>query len=314
MSGIMIGLIIVFLIPLILPYVDTATSYASVRGILWVEQTVGTLVREVIPTKVKGNDLTRWIVVVGAFMLSGMLSRAGERFHDRAEYRWYEQSVEEIKSQTNRAGNSVVFAPLDQKLRELRTARKNDRERLLKEFADTKKKLDEMGQDLTFLAIDVVDSAGMKEGEERGVVEHDFRQYRRFVEGALTAYGCLKSTWTPDGVMSAFSTVDAAVRAAREVITKLDLFNSRVKSMRREFQVRCGVNSGFVYFNPAVPLEDLSDRVIDIAGHMQKQARPDTICIAKPTIEPLNERVGFEPSGRVVDGYEVYEWQKARSA
>lgn len=70
------------------------------------------------------------------------------------------------------------------------------------------------------------------------------------------------------------------------------------------------IRSGFVYFDDTVPLEEISDRVIDIAGHMQKTAKPNTVCVAKPTIEPLNERDGFRPSGKTVDGYEVYEWEK----
>jgi len=49
--------------------------------------------------------------------------------------------------------------------------------------------------------------------------------------------------------------------------------------------------------------------VIDIAGHMQKNAMPNSVCVAKPAIELLNERGGFEPSRRTVDGYEVYEWK-----
>ena len=74
--------------------------------------------------------------------------------------------------------------------------------------------------------------------------------------------------------------------------------------------VRCGINQGYVYFDEAIPLEEISDRVIDIAGHMQKNAPPNKICIAKPAIEPLQERNGFVPAGRVVDGYEVYMWGK----
>ena len=168
-----------------------------------------------------------------------------------------------------------------------------------------------MGRDLAFLSVDVVDSTGMKEREEPAIVEHDFREYKRFVERIFASHGCLRAAWTPDGVMSCFTSVDAAARAAREIIMGLERFNREVKSIRREFSVRCGVNSGFVYYDGSVPLEEISDRVIDIAGHMQKHARPNSVCVAKPAIEPLNDRIGFEPSGRVVDGYEVYEWERS---
>lgn len=57
-------------------------------------------------------------------------------------------------------------------------------------------------------------------------------------------------------------------------------------------------------------MEEMSDRVIDVAGHMQKYALPGTIAIAKPAIEPMQEREGFKPTGKVIDGYDVYHWEK----
>jgi len=207
------------------------------------------------------------------------------------------------------AENAILLTPLNRNLDPVKTAKKGDREQLLKEFAQTKKKLGATERDLAFLAIDVVDSTGMKQGEEKAIVEHDFKEYKRYVERVLTTYGCLKSTWTPDGVMSCFTTVDAAVQGAREVVRGLGKFNREIKIMRGDFAVRCGVNSGFVYFHESLPLEEVSDRVIDIAGHMQKNAMPNSGRVAKPAIELLNERVGFEPSRRTVDVYEVYEWK-----
>lgn len=303
-------MIVVFLVPLAVPYLQNATSFTYIRTALTVESSVATAVKQNIPTTIGGKDMTRWIVIVGMFVLSSGFSRARERLADKAQYLQFKANVDKWKEDMHLSDNAIVLTPLNQKLEQLKNAKKKDREQLLREFVETKKKLDEMGRDLAFLAIDVVDSTGMKQGEERAIVEHDFREYKRFVERTFIAHGCLKSTWTPDGVMSAFTSVDAAVRAAREVITGLEAFNRTIKSMRRDFVVRCGVNSGFVYFDDSIPLEEISDRVIDIAGHMQKNAKPNSVSVAKPAIEPLNDRIGFEPAGRVVDGYEVYEWKK----
>ena len=44
---------------------------------------------------------------------------------------------------------------------------------------------------------------------------------------------------------------------------------------------RCGVNAGYVHFDEATPMEAMSDRVIDIAGHMQKYAEPNTVAVAR---------------------------------
>ena len=75
--------------------------------------------------------------------------------------------------------------------------------------------------------------------------------------------------------------------------------------MKRDFAVRCGVNAGFVYFDDSVPLEQISDRTIDIAGHMQKHAPPNKILIAKQIIEPVKSKDDFNPTERVVDGFEA---------
>jgi len=310
LSGICVGLMLVSLFPLAIPYLDNAHSYRFVRAVAGADQIIQQSIKENAPTKINGKDMTRWITIIGFFFISGTFTRIAERSKDKAEYYRFKHNVDVWKHEMNLSDSAIVLTPLNQKLEQLKTAKKKDREQLLREFIDTKKKLDEMGRDLAFLAIDIVDSTGMKRDEEKAIIEHDFKEYKRFVDRTLTGFGCIKTAWTPDGVMSCFTSVDAAVRAARDVINGLDEFNKVVKIMKRDFVVRCGVNSGFVYFDESMPLEEISDRVIDIAGHMQKNAKPNSVCVAKPAIEPLNDRIGFEPAGRMVDGYEVYEWMK----
>lgn len=302
--------VVLFLLPLALPYIEGATNFSYVRAGLGLQKDISEFVKQQIPTVVSGMDITRWIVIAVLVIAGGSFGRLQQQFRDRAEYLRFKMSYDELKERTHLSDNSRVFTPLKQKLDTMSVARKKDREELLELFAETKKKLKTMGRDLAFLSIDVVDSTGMKQGEEREAVEYDFKQYKRFVEGTLATNSCVKSTWTPDGVMSAFASVDAAVKTGREVIIGLDAFNANIKTMKRDFSVRCGVNAGFVYFEESTPLEEISDRVIDIAGHMQKHAMPGTVCVAKPVIEPLTERTGFHAAGREVDGYEVYEWRK----
>jgi class 3 adenylate cyclase len=310
LSYVMIGICLLVVLYLVSPYLENATSFNYIRVALSAEQGIYTAVKSNFPTKIGGKDMTRWIVILGAFIISGSLSSASEKFKSKIQYLKYKAGMDEWQTKMHLSDNAIVLTPLHQKLEQLKTAKRKDREQLLKDFAETKKKLDAMGKDLAFLSIDVVDSTGMKEGEERASVEHDFKEYKRFVERTFVAHGCLKAAWTPDGVMAAFTSVDAAVRVGREIIDGLSEFNKNMKTMRRDFVVRCGVNSGFVYFDESLPLEEISDRVIDIAAHIQKKAKPNTVCVAKPAIEPLNERSGFEPAGTVVDGYEVYEWRK----
>jgi len=302
--------IAIFLLPLVIPYIKKALPVEFINTVLNVEKSLFLFVQKITPMENAGKGVTRLVVVVVAFTLNRLFTRLQDRYRNKMARVEVKMDYETWKAQMHLSDDARILAPLREKLESLQPARKNGRDELLKLFAETKKKLDAMGRDLAFLSIDVVDSTGLKEGEEKAAIEFDFKEYKNFAEGKLMANGSLKSTWTPDGVMSCFPTVDTAVRAAREVIVGLDAFNRNVKTMRKDFRVRCGVNAGYVYFDELLPLEEMSDRVIDVAGHMQKQAHPNTICIAKPAIEPMQERAGFSAAGKFVDGYEIYIWGK----
>jgi len=216
--------------------------------------------------------------------------------------------TERWKQEMGVPGQSIIATDLEAKIQTLQTGKKIDRQELLKVFAETKRKLDTLGRDLSFLSVDIVSSTAMKQSEEPAAVQHDFDEYRRLVERVLLSRKAIKSTWTPDGMMACFSDIDDAVQAGQDVIHVLAEFNRSVKLIRADFSVRCGVNSGFVYFDESTPLEAMCDRAIDIAGHMQKYAEPNTVAIARTIIEPLRDVDGFAPTQRVVDGYEVYSW------
>jgi len=182
------------------------------------------------------------------------------------------------------------------------------REELLEILAQTKKTLDQHKKNLSFLAIDVVNSTGMKIGEESAIAERDFRQYKKLVEKAIKDNSGLKASWTPDGVMICFGSVQNAVQAAQQVIKDLQHFNKHIKAMKTDFKVRCGINAGQVMFDDSVPMEEMSDRTIDIAGHMQKYAAADTIFIGAQAIEGTRAVTGFVPVKKEVDGCKVFQW------
>ena len=301
-----LGIAAFFVLTLGFSYLDGARANPVLGGAIRVEERIEAEIRRAIPTKVGGRDVTRWIVVVASLFAAGVAARSTARFRYRADVLRVKVDYERLRSKTKLAGDSAIFSSLDEALQQ---GKQTSREDLLRVFAETKRKLDQIGRELAFLSIDVVDSTGMKAGEERAAIEHDFREYKRLVDSKLRSEGCLKSTWTPDGVMSCFDDIGAAVRAAGAVIAGLESFNQNVKSMRRSFSVRCGVNAGFVYFDDSIPLEEMSDHVIDVAGHMQKHAEPNTVCVAKPAIHPVDPGTRFEPAGRMVDGYEVYAWR-----
>ncbi len=247
--------------------------------------------RQNIPTNYEGTDIARF-VLLGALFVAAMLLR-GFAFKFASDV---------VILRRKRDALIKASSALDKD--------KLDRGKLLEVYAEVRKSLDEHKQNLAFLSIDIVDSTGMKVGEDKSIAENDFRQYKRMVEGILKANQAMKSTWTPDGVMICFPSAANAVKAAQSVILGLDDFNRTIKVMRRDFKIRAGINSGEVFCDKDTPMEEMTDRVIDIAGHMQKHGLVDGIAISEHAIQPFLGKFSFRDSGRIVDGCSVYEWKK----
>jgi hypothetical protein len=55
-------------------------------------------------------------------------------------------------------------------------------------------------------------------------------------------------------------------------------------------------------------LEKVADHVIDVAGHMQKHGRENTIWVPTELHNGLSNKAGFRPLEVEVDGYKVCEW------
>lgn len=304
--------IILMILPYPLQYVEDAEKYEYVQKAVDLGSTarerLGAKVREYVPTRIAGEDRTLWFLVGGFLLVEIMAARVGGAFGARADYLKLKKKVESWEKDMGLSKDSAVTSTLNAKLTALKDGTKEDREELLKIFAETKRKLSGMGRELAFLSIDIVDSTKMKIGEDQETIEYDFKQYKTFVDDILKANGVIKVAWTPDGIMACFSNIDTAVKTGKDVIRGLRHFNSERKLMKSDFRVRCGVNSGYVYMDDDVPLEEVSDRVIDIAGHMQKHAEPMTVSVAKTVVEPMTDRQGFQETPKIVDGYQVYAW------
>ena len=302
--------VFIFILPLAVPYIGNAESFQYITKAMNIEQTMSSFVHGHFPTVIAGKDITRWLVIAAALLLGFAVSRMKALFRDKQCNLKIKKEYEEWKAKVNLPDNAKIITPLEEKIQKLKTASKSEREELLKIFAETKKSLDAMGRDLAFLSIDIADSAELKEGEDKAIIEYNLSEYRKFVNNKLNANGVLKYAWTTDGMMACFPTLDAAVKAARDVLDGLKAFNKHVSTFRKDIRLKCGINAGYVYFDESVPMEEMSDRVIDVAGHMQKHAAPNTICLAKNIIKPLQEASHFIPISKVIDGYEVYMLHK----
>jgi class 3 adenylate cyclase len=305
-------LLVIFITALgfIKPYVSNIKSYTYLQQIIDVESQVNQTIKNIIPTTIKGYDLSRIITIVALLILIDLSKSWSDQLRFLKHKQKMSRELNTIRRSYQSPANKDKIALLESKMVQASMASGKNRQDLLKEFANIKKELEKIGRDLAFLAIDVADSTGMKIGEDPAIVEHDFLQYHDYIEAKFKEHGVIKASWTPDGVMACFNTIENAVQAAESILNGLDYFNKNVKGMKKDFAIRCGINAGHVYYDDSMPLEQFSDRTIDIAGHMQKYAPANSILIAKQMIEPVKNRDKFEPTERIVDGLEVCQWNK----
>lgn len=166
----------------------------------------------------------------------------------------------------------------------------------------------------TFLSVDIVGSTEMKKDESENAIAATFQAYEEMLRSIFEGFGAWKQAWTPDGVMICFLQSDLAVGAAQRVLRSLPRFNKVSNRLKTPISVRCGLNEGEVPIYEDSRLEKVADRVIDVAGHMQKRGAPDTLWLSKEVHALLADNSGFRPNGQEVDGYEVYEWDPETAA
>jgi DNA segregation ATPase FtsK/SpoIIIE-like protein len=234
---------------------------------------------------------------------------AAKRDAEESERRALEAKKSEAAAENKRLEAEEARKKEEEEKTTLAEATANKREELMELLAQTKKSLDEQKRELAFLAMDVVNSTGMKQGEDPAIAARDFKQYKKHVMAALQKHNYLKLAWTPDGQMICFDTIEDAVRAGQSVLNGLEDFNKNVKAMKMDFRIRAGINAGRVLYDEDVPMEEMSDRVIDITGHMQKYAAADTIFINAAAIGDKSKEFGFSPVEKVVDDCKVLCWK-----
>jgi class 3 adenylate cyclase len=304
-----IAIIFITIIGILSSYMQDISHFTYIQYILSTDRQINVFIHEHIPTHFAGRDISHWVTLLLAFIFMSISSNFEFTMDYKARFNKVTTDTKKLEKLRKTDQGVEKLAILDEKMQKIQTASRKDREALLKEFIIIKKQLETMGRDLAFLSVDIVSSTEMKKKEDPIVVGYDFAEYRKFAEGKLNAYGCIKSTWTPDGLMACFNTVEEAVKTAQAMINGLKDFNKSVKTMKGNFAIRCGVNAGYLLFDDTLPLEEISDRVIDIAGHMQKNARPNTIFLAKNIIMPIESPDKFSSISQIVDDLDVCEWQ-----
>ncbi|MFC2048671.1 hypothetical protein ACFLR5_00445 [Elusimicrobiota bacterium] len=264
--------------------------------------------KNLIPTVIKGFDIGRWLIIGISVFLKAIADYQSEVLRDEIETIYREQN-ESVSNRSRIKNIPSTLEKLKTRIKRLFIHRKSEVRKLQYIIARAKEKLDKLGKHMTFLSIDVVSSTDMKEGEDKDMIDYYFRMYKEYVQKILKEYDYIKSAWTPDGVMSCFYNFDDALEAAKELLQGLNSFNNRLNLMRHKFAVRCGINSGFIYVDDVTRIEELSDRTIDITAHLQKEAPPNSIYIAKQAVRPISILNELDESIEEIDGCKVCVWK-----
>ena len=149
-------------------------------------------------------------------------------------------------------------------------------------------------RDGTFLDVDIADSYGLKASESRPErVFVSFERFRGYVAQKVSEHTGRILNSNGDEVMAFFDSADAAVGCARALLSALAVWNARENLLERSFRVRIGIHTG----RSAVDLQSgvAYSPVLDVAGHLQKNAPIGGVLISEATHTALaGGRAGFE--------------------
>jgi class 3 adenylate cyclase len=159
----------------------------------------------------------------------------------------------------------------------------------------------------TFLSIDVVNSTKLKEGEDSLRVVQTFQAFHRFINECT--WQSLTSVFSGDGVMCLFEKPQDAVDVAICIMRGLGDFNRIHSSLRRYLNIRLGINTGTFLVDAVDDLGKVTERDIDLAGHLQKYARPGELLISAATWEKLANKEDFKRQWKSIDNTPVYRYR-----
>ncbi len=301
--------LIAYFAALCIPLYGSYRQFAALdRFVAWVNTPTRPLqdvLRSSLPTEFGSIDITPALLLVILVVLWSMLESQWSKWRMRAallrKTARHKGRLSKIRKEARKQAAQIDALPP--------TPETSNREELLELYARTKKALEAQKQFLAFLSIDVVGSTRMKEHEDAAIASRDFSRYMAMVDEVIERHDYLKASWTPDGVMICFCETAQAVAAGQEVLRSLERFNREIKAMSADFNVRIGINSGQVLYDEKVPMEEMSDRVIDIAGHLQKYAQENSIYINKRAVDGDIDESGFVLGDMEVDGCEVLVWK-----
>jgi hypothetical protein len=256
--------------------------------------------RRNFPTVVRGHDLANALLLTVTFICFAITRNWSLSLFDHVRYIGLRRRVDIWKSELGLPDHSPILAPLRRTLEGLDLDGSEDREELLAAYLRVSRRLAEIGRDAAYLALEISDHP--VEGETVQMADQRSRDRRRVVDDVVATHGSLRSAWTDNRLLAAFPSLESAVATARESINALRPTEGDGPS------VRAGVHPGHVYLDYAIPLRELHDVTAETAIAMQERAHPDSIALARESLDPLDDRREFVPTGFRVNGADVWEW------
>jgi hypothetical protein len=103
------------------------------------------------------------------------------------------------------------------------------------------------------------------------------------------------------------------VDIAINILSGLKQFNKEQSSLRRYLNVRIGINTGTLLLDDVKDLGKITERDIDIAGHLQKYSRPGELLISASTCERIANKTDFRKRWQTIDDTVVYRYRRTFS-
>lgn len=155
-------------------------------------------------------------------------------------------------------------------------------------------------KEVTFLDIDVAGATQLKIGEDDFDIQWTFDEYHKLLEGIVKMHKGKIFNRAGDGVVFIFQgkeQADRAVNAAIRTNQALVDFNNKQNRLKSPVVVRIGINSGEVLMDKSIESGRVFSHILDIAGHLQKEAGPCRILIGKETFSRLKEKTLCKEAG-----------------
>jgi len=190
----------------------------------------------------------------------------------------------------------VVRIELEAKISSAVTLEKGALRKVMEARVDLEQRIErDFVRDGTFLDVDIADSYGLKASETRAErVFVSFERFRGYLGARIAEHRGRVLNSNGDEIMAFFDRAADAVSCARALLLGLRDWNARENLLEREFRVRIGVHTG----RSAVDLASgvAYSPVLDVAGHLQKNAPIGGVLISATTRAELGDEVpGLEP-------------------